>query len=283
MKYIMSLASVFILLQVFTVTSIAQQYEDVIYLKSGSIFYGIITEQVLGDYVKIKTNDGKLLVFKVTEIEKITKQEITVKKEKTDSIKTKNVKKTETDTKKEKELIAKNSITIQPIGLLTLLTNIEYDRALGSSVSMGLKISFMTFFARGMLSFEGNKQDVDKAESMKESISAWGIGSHFRLYPGGKAIEGFFLGLAFEKLSLGYDEVNYDSNNVKTTKSFSPGLVRLEFEIGAKSKLSSNVGGFTISWSLGAGVGFMSGIGDKGDESGTIPLGSFGFGIGYSF
>ncbi|RPI17461.1 MAG: hypothetical protein EHM58_09090 [Ignavibacteriae bacterium] len=286
MKYLISLIAIFISLQFFSVCTYAQQYEDIVYLKNGSIIHGIITEHIPGVSVKIKTNDGNIFIFKMDEIEKMTKEEVVIKKDVSDSIKTKDLKtnlKQETPKKKKKELIAKNSITIQPIGLFTVLSNIEYDRALSSSFSMGLKISFMTFFARGAFTFEGDKEDVDKAETMKESLSAWGIGTHMRLYTGGKAVEGFFIGLAVEKLSVSYDDVKYDSNHVKTTKTYNPGMVRLEFEIGNKIKLSDRVGGFTILWTLGAGVGFGSNFGEKGNDSETFPLGSFGFGIGYSF
>jgi hypothetical protein len=238
----------------------------------------VITEEVPGDYIKIKTKDGKVVTYKMDEILKRTKEEVVIKEEvvtKKDTLK-----KVESENLK-KQPFAKNSLTIQPIGLLTLLTNIEYDRALSNGFSVGLKISFMTFFARGFVEFEGNKSDVDNAEAMKESLSAWGIGSHIRIYTGSRAVEGFFLGLAFEKLSVNYDEV--EGTTVKKTTNRTIGLVRLEFEIGNRIKLSSKKGGFTILWTLGAGVGFLNGIGKKGDESSTIPIGSIGFGLGYSF
>jgi hypothetical protein len=286
MKLLISLTAIIISLQFFQVISYSQQYEDIVYLKNGSIIHGIITEQIPGVSIKIKTNDGNLFIFKMDEIDKMTKEEVAVKKDVSDSIKTKDIKsnlKTDTNKKKTKLLIAKNSLTIQPIGLFTALTNIEYDRALSSSFSMGIKISFMTFFAREAFTFEGNKEDVEKAENMKKSLSAWGIGTHMRLYTGGNAVEGFFIGLAVEKLSVSYEDIKTDSNNVKRTISYNPGMVRLEFEIGNRIKLSDRVGGFTILWTLGAGVGFGSGLGDKGDDSSTFPLGSIGFGIGYSF
>ena len=48
-------------------------YEDVVYLKNGSIIHGMIIEQVFEQSVKIKTRDNNIFVFQWNEIEKITK------------------------------------------------------------------------------------------------------------------------------------------------------------------------------------------------------------------
>lgn len=53
-----------------------EKYEDVVYLKNGSIIHGTIIEQVTGESIKIKTNDGNTFVFKMDEIEKTTKEAI---------------------------------------------------------------------------------------------------------------------------------------------------------------------------------------------------------------
>lgn len=47
---------------------------DVVYLKNGSIIRGIITEQIPNDKLKIATRDGSLFVYKMDEIEKITRE-----------------------------------------------------------------------------------------------------------------------------------------------------------------------------------------------------------------
>ena len=52
----------------------SQEYEDVIYLKNGSIIYGTIIEHVPGDYYKIKS-ERNIFVFKIDEIEKFSKEE----------------------------------------------------------------------------------------------------------------------------------------------------------------------------------------------------------------
>lgn len=50
-------------------------YEDVVYLKNGSVIHGMIIEQVPSVSLKIKTHDGNIFVYKIDEIEKITKEE----------------------------------------------------------------------------------------------------------------------------------------------------------------------------------------------------------------
>ena len=48
--------------------------EDVVYLKNGSIIRGIIIEQVPSQSLKIQTRDRNVFVFKMDEIEKITRE-----------------------------------------------------------------------------------------------------------------------------------------------------------------------------------------------------------------
>lgn len=67
---------IFILLVMFLCTTMAfsQNYKDVVYLKNGSVIKGLIIEQVPNVSIKIQTNDGCLFVYKISEIEKITKE-----------------------------------------------------------------------------------------------------------------------------------------------------------------------------------------------------------------
>jgi hypothetical protein len=51
-------------------------YEDVVYLKNGSIIHGMIIEQVPNESIKIQTKDKNVFVFKMDEIMKITKEEV---------------------------------------------------------------------------------------------------------------------------------------------------------------------------------------------------------------
>lgn len=61
----------------FSLLSIAQQnYEDVVYLKNGSIIHGTIIEQIPNESLKVKTKDGSVFVYKMTEVDKMTKEQI---------------------------------------------------------------------------------------------------------------------------------------------------------------------------------------------------------------
>jgi hypothetical protein len=49
-------------------------YQDVVYLKNGSIIRGMIIEQIPNQSLKIETADRNVFVFQIDEIEKITKE-----------------------------------------------------------------------------------------------------------------------------------------------------------------------------------------------------------------
>jgi hypothetical protein len=53
---------------------------DVVYLKNGSIVKGIITEQIPGESVKVKTADGSEFVYNIEEVAKFTREEKVVEK-----------------------------------------------------------------------------------------------------------------------------------------------------------------------------------------------------------
>ena len=55
----------------------AQQYQDVVYLKNGSIIRGVIVEQIPGDSLKIQTQDRSVFVFNMSEVVKIVKKPVT--------------------------------------------------------------------------------------------------------------------------------------------------------------------------------------------------------------
>ena len=51
-------------------------YEDVVYLKNGSVIHGMIIEQIPNESIKIRTADRNIFVFRIDEIEKMTKEEV---------------------------------------------------------------------------------------------------------------------------------------------------------------------------------------------------------------
>ena len=58
-----------------TVSSFGQSnYQDVIYLKNGSIIRGVIIEQVPNKSIKIETADRSVFVYQMNEIEKLTRE-----------------------------------------------------------------------------------------------------------------------------------------------------------------------------------------------------------------
>lgn len=53
----------------------AQNYTEVVYLKNGSVIKGTIIEQIPNVSLKVKTGDGSLIICKMDEVDKITKEE----------------------------------------------------------------------------------------------------------------------------------------------------------------------------------------------------------------
>ena len=53
----------------------AQNLEEVVYLKNGSVIRGSIVEQIPNESVKIQTRDGNIFVYRIDEIQKIVKEQ----------------------------------------------------------------------------------------------------------------------------------------------------------------------------------------------------------------
>jgi len=69
-----------LLLALITTLSFGQSnYQDVVYLKNGSIIRGVIIEQIPNKSIKIKTADSSVIVYQMDEIEKSTKETIQIK------------------------------------------------------------------------------------------------------------------------------------------------------------------------------------------------------------
>lgn len=54
--------------------SAQNQYDDVVYLKNGSVIHGVIIEQVPNQEIKIQTKDGNIFVYKIDDVQKMTKE-----------------------------------------------------------------------------------------------------------------------------------------------------------------------------------------------------------------
>ena len=63
-----------LLISINTFVFAQDNFQDVVYLKNGSIIHGMIVEQVPGKSLKIETKDKNVFVFQLEEVEKITKE-----------------------------------------------------------------------------------------------------------------------------------------------------------------------------------------------------------------
>lgn len=66
---------VLLVLAVGAVTSMLAAVQEVVYLKNGSVIRGTIIEQVPNESLKIQTGDGSIFSYKMSEVEKITKEQ----------------------------------------------------------------------------------------------------------------------------------------------------------------------------------------------------------------
>jgi len=71
-KYV--IITILLVLCLFPILSAQGLSQDVVYLKNGSIIKGQIIEQIPNVTIKIQTRDGSVFVYKIDEIEKITKE-----------------------------------------------------------------------------------------------------------------------------------------------------------------------------------------------------------------
>ena len=55
-------------------TSVAQNVQEVVYLKNGSVVRGVVIEQVPGVSLKVQTSDGSIFAYQMSEVVKITKE-----------------------------------------------------------------------------------------------------------------------------------------------------------------------------------------------------------------
>ncbi len=74
--YVMKKALLVLFLIIGSITvSIAQNVQEVVYLKNGSVVRGSVIEQVPNVSLKIQTADGSVFAYQMSEVDKITKEE----------------------------------------------------------------------------------------------------------------------------------------------------------------------------------------------------------------
>lgn len=91
MKIKLFFFSLLILVAVFTLS--ANEYEEVVYLKNGSVVRGMVVETIPNESIKIRAKDGSVFFFWMKDVQKIIKEEIV----------TRNVQKPETREEPKKE------------------------------------------------------------------------------------------------------------------------------------------------------------------------------------
>ena len=64
------------MLSVLTINSTAQETEDVVYLKNGSIIRGVITELIPDVNIRIQTRDNSVFVFQMNEVQRVAKEPV---------------------------------------------------------------------------------------------------------------------------------------------------------------------------------------------------------------
>jgi hypothetical protein len=57
----------------FVCAGYAQNYQEVVYLKNGSVIRGTVIEQAPGAYIKVQTSDGSVFAYNYSDVEKIVK------------------------------------------------------------------------------------------------------------------------------------------------------------------------------------------------------------------
>lgn len=72
----MALMSLVIVMLIPLSMSAQHGFEDVVYLKNGSVIRGMIVEQVPNVSIKIQTHDRNIFVFQMAEIDRIAKEEL---------------------------------------------------------------------------------------------------------------------------------------------------------------------------------------------------------------
>lgn len=70
---------VFVFICICAINAFGQSHQDVVYLKNGSIIRGMVIEQIPNESLKIQTADGSIFVYKMEEVQKITKENVTNK------------------------------------------------------------------------------------------------------------------------------------------------------------------------------------------------------------
>jgi len=170
---------------------------------------------------------------------------------------------------------AENAITIQPLGILTIRTNIEYERYIS-------KVGDFAFSLSGRFNISTQKLGASKSFNVYQNNfpTTWigyGVSSRFYL---GKEMDAFYFGVNLDNLSGTYQsyDITYPTYVYKTSDIT---ISWMGIEIGKKFVISGKHSGFIITPS----VAFLFPITFISPDVNKIigPLFSVGVATGYQF
>lgn len=289
----------FVLISFAFITTLAfaqHNYQDVVYLKNGSIIRGIIIEQVPNKSLKIETADKNLFVYQIDEIEKFTKEQISGENEKAEKL---------SDSEfGDKEISGMRLGIIGGLNLSNMLikdnegtysNDLKYKPGFHVGATAEFPISNSVAFETGLLlSTKGFKESVKETDigAILESKSSlnllyldipltakayYNIGAS-KIYGAFGPYIGFGLSGKSKSEATFNGETQSDEQDVNWESGDSDDLKRLDYglTVGAGMEFNS----FLIGLSYNLGLANISAVTDDGQK---IKNKVFGLSIGYKF
>ncbi|OGU39651.1 MAG: hypothetical protein A2X61_09820 [Ignavibacteria bacterium GWB2_35_12] len=220
----------------------AQELQEVVYLKNGSIIRGTIIEQVPGKSLKIQTADGSVFVYQMEEVEKITKE-----------------KPVSTNIYSNYQM-GNSEFLFNPLGFLQFGPIFEYNFRIGQSFFIG---PHFRYSAGGVL----YHVVADYTEGLDMTSAAVGI-SMKNFY--GASQDKFYVGGIIE-YGWGGGELYNDNNNIQY---YSHTYISLSSNIGYRWRYDS---GFFLN--VGGIIGIAPQLSnDKETETTIIAMAELSFG-----
>jgi opacity protein-like surface antigen len=288
---------VLILFVLVTTLAFAQSnYQDVVYLKNGSIIRRITIEQVPNKSLKIETADKSLFVYQIAEIEKFTKEQISEENEKTEKLSPSKLGDTKISNMRFGIIGGLNLSNIRvKDSERTFSNDFKYKPGFHVGVTAEFPISKSVAFETGLLiSTKGTKNSIKEADigviyESKSSINLlyldipitaktyYNIGSS-KIYGAFGPYIGFGLSGKSKSETILNGESESDKQDVKWGSGDSDDLKRLDFglTVGAGMEFNS----FLIGLSYNFGLANISAVTDYGQKINTKVL---GLSIGYKF
>jgi len=172
-----------------SVATAQQQKRDVIYLKNGSIIKGNVIEMDPASNLKIETSDGSIFVFRMDEIEKMTKEPVAdpeeipvIKDDKSDERKT-----SESALQPQNTMLGRIGIGFQPLGFLQFGPVVNAEVRLGKNFVIGPQFRYTPL---GLL--------FNVVNDFDNTMQCYGIGGTVRHFPAAGKKNKFYYGVGAE-------------------------------------------------------------------------------------